>query len=78
VAKDNGSLVFIEVKYRKSESYGDPSESIHLRKQKTIYRVALIYLLRNGMSEDTPSRFDVVVILGEEIKLIKNAFGGIV
>lgn len=74
IAKDQEYLVFIEVKYRSSLQNGYPEEAVHIRKQRSIIRAARFYMLSQGISEDTPCRFDVVVILGEEIKLISNAF----
>lgn len=77
IAKDGTYLVFVEVKYRKSLSQGYASEAVNVRKQQRIYRVAAYYLHKNGYPADaTPCRFDVVSIQGEQITLIKNAFGG--
>ncbi|MDD6039042.1 MAG: YraN family protein [bacterium] len=77
IAHNEGYLVFIEVKYRKNEIAGYPSEAVDWRKQQKISRVAMHYLLRYGFTEDTPVRFDVVSVLGEadcEIHILKNAF----
>jgi putative endonuclease len=74
IARNEGYLCFIEVKYRFDESEGDPLEAVDLRKIKRICKCAVYYLTKNGYAETTPVRFDVVAILGEEIKVIKNAF----
>ncbi|WP_026891271.1 YraN family protein [Lacrimispora aerotolerans] len=74
IAKDGNQLVFIEVKYRKNLSKGDPAEAVDGRKQLRIRNAARGYLYFNRYGEDTPCRFDVVTILGEEIRLIKDAF----
>ena len=77
VAREDGYLVFIEVKYRHGTECGDPSEAVDRRKQQTISRVALFYMLRHGYTEDTPVRFDVVTVSGGdevEIVLYRNAF----
>lgn len=77
IARDGAYLVFVEVKYRKSLSQGYASEAVNARKQQRIYRAASYYLYKNGYSADaTPCRFDVVSIQGEQITVIKNAFGG--
>lgn len=73
VARDGAYLVFVEVKYRKSLKAGSPFDAVDKRKQQTIRRVAQWYLTENGFY-DTPVRFDVAGILGEEITIIKNAF----
>lgn len=77
IARDGGCLVFVEVKYRRTASGGYPSEAVNTGKQKRIYRTAEYYLYKKGITADTPCRFDVVSIQGNEITLIKNAFGGI-
>lgn len=77
IAKDGAYYVFIEVKYRSSIKNGYPEESVGYRKMKHITRTARLYLLRHGLSEFTPCRFDVVVILKEDIRLLKNAFDAV-
>lgn len=74
IAKDEGYLVFIEVKYRHSDGQGQPGEAVNFRKQRRISRVALYYMMTKSLDETTPCRFDVVSILGEEVTLYKNAF----
>ena len=76
-AKDGRYLVFLEVKYRRSALEGYPAEAVDKRKQQRICRTAQYYLYVRGFSADMPCRFDVVAIQGNEITLIKNAFGGI-
>lgn len=74
IAKDGRYLVFIEVKYRKSNASGNPIEAVSFSKQKTISFVAAFYLSTHHAKGDTPVRFDVIAILGDKIKVIKNAF----
>ncbi len=73
IARHNGYLVFIEVKYRKNLKKGHPLESVSRQKQKAISECALYYMKKHRQF-DVPVRFDVVGILGEEISLIQNAF----
>ncbi|TCT16986.1 putative endonuclease [Natranaerovirga pectinivora] len=74
IGQDNDYLVFVEVKYRKNDKKGDPSEAVNYYKQRTINKVANYYLMKKGYGYHTASRFDVVVILDEDIRVIKNAF----
>lgn len=74
IARYKKYLVFIEVKYRSSSAKGLPEEAVTQSKMRTISRVADYYRLRHGYGEDTPCRFDVVAVLGQEIKLYENAF----
>ena len=74
IAKDGKYLVFIEVKYRKNSSRGNAATAVDPRKQRNISRVAAFYLLKNHLSENTPCRFDVAAIDGDEVHIYKNAF----
>lgn len=62
IAHDGAMVVFIEVKSRKSLSYGMPYESVHPLKQRKITQVALSYLKYRYGSVDVLSRFDVISI----------------
>lgn len=75
IAKDQGYLVFVEVKFRTNTKNGYPEEAITRKKMHSIIKTANHYLLRHGISFDTPCRFDVVVMLKNDIKLYQNAFG---
>jgi len=74
VAREGGTLVFLEVKYRRTDAYGSPAEAVTPMKQRTICRVADYYRMTHRMRESQPCRFDVVAIRGTEIEVIKNAF----
>lgn len=74
IAKEGDYLVFLEVKYRKNVRYGYPEEAIDARKQIKIKNTSRYYIMKNKNSYNIPCRYDVVVILGSEIKIIKNAF----
>lgn len=75
IASKDGILVFVEVKYRASGSYGDPLEAVGCRKQNRICRSALYYCSKQMAGTDVPCRFDVIAIYGDEtVRHIKNAF----
>ncbi len=74
VAMDGHVLVFIEVKYRSSMKYGGPMPAVNLKKQQTISKVALYYLIVHELNMSTACRFDVVGIIPGRITLQKNAF----
>ena len=73
IAKHEGYLVFVEVKYREDNKSGHPLEAVSLVKQKTICKCVLYYMKKNGI-QDVPVRFDVVGILGNKVTLVQNAF----
>lgn len=74
IAEEDGYLCFIEVKYRADAADGYPEEAVDLRKIRRISRSAVAYMHMCGYSEDTPCRFDVVTVLGDEVSVIRNAF----
>jgi putative endonuclease len=77
IARDNDTLVFIEVRTRSSLAFGLPQESINRRKRHQISKVALEYMIRRKL-KNIPARFDVVAISlapgKEKVDHIKDAF----
>lgn len=78
VAQDGDTVVFVEVKARRTERFGTAAESITPWKQRRIAAMALDYLAWSGRL-DCPCRFDVVAIDGVAtdnvtIQHIKGAF----
>lgn len=74
VGYDGPYLVFFEVKYRSGKSKGTAAEAVGSAKQKKICRVADYYRYLHQCAEDTPIRFDVVAVDGEDMKWIRDAF----
>ncbi len=74
IAEKDGCIVFVEVKYRQSGSCGTPEEAVDHRKQVRISNAASYYLYHHFYPSETPCRFDVAAISGEEIRMIENAF----
>ncbi len=79
VAVDGKTVVFVEVKTRRSHDRGHPAEAVGREKQYRLTKLALVYLKRHGLLE-FPARFDVVAITWPKdarrptIEHIKNAF----
>lgn len=74
IGMQDGYLVFVEVKYRKTMNCGTATEAVTTAKQKKICRVADYYRYSHHCSSDTAVRYDVLAIQGEEIQWIQNAF----
>ncbi len=76
IAKDGDTLVFVEVKARKSRAY-NPKEAITRSKKRKISMVALYYLKTTGQT-NARARFDVVAIDSAKksgaVEVVKNAF----
>ena len=83
IANDNEYICFIEVKTRRTSTFGSPGEAVTKTKQQKIRQIAAIYLT-NTRKMDSKVRFDVVEILMNKtmenansiksINLIKDAF----
>ena len=61
IAKDGFTIVFVEVKARKTQEFGGAAAAMTGWKQRRIARMAVDYLARQNL-HDCPCRFDVVAI----------------
>jgi len=77
IAQDKKTLVFVEVKATRTDSFGSPKWAVTPKKQRKISMVALYYLKATKQNK-AKARFDVVAISSSQdnprIELIKNAF----
>ncbi len=73
IAKHKSILIFIEVKYRKTDKFGKGYESVTYQKQQKIIKTATNYISENNLK--MVARFDVISIDNDEILHIQNAFG---
>ncbi len=62
VAVDGRTIVFVEVKTRRSARAGAPAEAVNAGKQKRIAASALAFLKSHGLLEYA-ARFDVIAII---------------
>ncbi|MGI4814914.1 MAG: YraN family protein [Janthinobacterium lividum] len=69
----DGTLVFVEVKARRSRAFGGALASVGARKQSRLLRAAGLYLLRRGGAAP-PCRFDVVAFEAGRLCWIPDAF----
>jgi putative endonuclease len=78
IMEEQNTLVFVEVKYRKSNSHGSGADAVTYHKQGRISRTAAWYLVKNPQRAEQFCRFDVVSIdpdkKGQGIDWIKDAF----
>ncbi len=74
ICKHKETIVFVEVKYRKSDEFGRAEEFVTKKKAERILKTARKYIAENRWKGYY--RFDVIAINGFKIKHIKNAFGG--
>lgn len=76
VAQKNDIIAIIEVKARKSNKYGDPTEAITDKKIRNLVQAANAYIHYHRINR--PIRFDIISIIGEpenqKIEHIEDAF----
>jgi putative endonuclease len=78
VADDRGTLVFVEVRMRRSDLFGGAGGSVDFFKRRRLVRAAQHFLLQHyGGGARMPScRFDVITADGDGIRdWIRDAFG---
>jgi putative endonuclease len=68
----DGTLVFVEVRWRRDASHGGAAASIGATKRRRLVRAAQHYLQR--LPAVPPCRFDVVAVDGERIEWLVGAF----
>jgi putative endonuclease len=75
IAKQDDTLIFVEVKTRAGEDFGRPAAAVNRAKRKKLSRAAMHFLKKNKLRPPY-IRFDVVEVVGEEpeIRHIQNAF----
>ncbi|MFL0800006.1 MAG: YraN family protein [Agarilytica sp.] len=74
IVEDKNTLVFVEVRFRKSDRFGSALESVTKTKQEKIVTTARHYLAKHTLGESRPIRFDVIGITAHNIEWIKHAF----
>jgi putative endonuclease len=66
------TLVFVEVRKRRSSQHGGALASVTFAKQRRIVFAAQHYLLK--LRQMPPCRFDVIAVEGEDLQWFKAAF----
>ena len=76
IMRDGPYVVFVEVRFRSSERYGSPAETVTAAKRKRLIRAAAYYLQRQRFNN--PCRFDIIGVTfleGEgRLDWIRDAF----
>lgn len=76
IAQEGNTIVFVEVKTRKSDRWGNPEQAVDEIRKRRLTACANAYLKYNRL--DNPWRFDIIsIILNEEryeVNHIKEAF----
>ena len=77
IAREDGVLVFVEVKTRAYTAFGRPEEMVGRQKKKLLIDAAMAYM--RAIGHEWEIRFDIVSVLGEpgktiEIRNIRDSF----
>ncbi len=76
IAFHEGVIIFVEVKTRTSDYWGNPEEAVNKKKQRFLIEAAEKYILEKDY--DMESRFDIISIIIDEhdtqIEHIEEAF----
>jgi len=74
VCRDGATVVFVEVRRRASADFGGAAASITATKRRRLVLAAQHWLAQHGQYSDGACRFDCVLIDGERLEWLKNAF----
>ena len=72
IGKEGNCIIFVEVKYRKSNNAGPPLMAVDYKKQVKICRCATVYCMMHPNL--THMRYDVIGITDTKIEWVRNAF----
>ncbi|CAJ1000181.1 hypothetical protein SODG_005721 [Sodalis praecaptivus] len=76
IMREGITWVFVEVRYRRSDTFGTTAESVTARKRRRLLRAAQVWLAQRGASFDTSAcRFDIIAITGSRVEWLKDAVG---
>ncbi len=73
VMEKGSTVVFVEVRKRRSSGYGTAADSVTKKKQDRVGRAAMMYV-KSKFLAGRNLRFDVVAIQGTTLNHIENAF----
>ncbi len=78
VMRDGATLVFVEVRHRRSDGHGGGAASVDVAKRRKLVRAAQRFLLGHPQFAELPCRFDVVEAAGDpdapRLNWLRDAF----
>ncbi len=73
IAREDQTIVFVEVKGSRTDRFGHPAEKIDSRKRRNLIKAAEKYMLDKELS-GYDVRFDLITFLGEKLEYYRDAF----
>jgi len=74
IARRGHLVVFVEVKAKLGEGFGDPAEMVGREKQERLRRAAEAWLAEHPEASEWEVRFDVVAVTPRGVRRVANAF----
>jgi putative endonuclease len=74
ISKSGETLVFVEVKFRSGDFYGNPEQAVGSKKEEQVLNAADNYIFENNWNG--PVRFDVISVINNiSIEHFEDVFG---
>ena len=67
------TVAIVEVKTRSTDAFGDPATAVTVPKQRRLRRLGWAWLAAHDV-HGVALRFDVVCVLGVQVRVIEDAF----
>ncbi|MFV9998381.1 MAG: YraN family protein [Arsenophonus endosymbiont of Dermacentor nuttalli] len=75
IMKDQATWVFVEVRFRRHDNFGNALMSVTLSKRKKLLAAAKLWLLKHNENIETAlCRFDIFAITDNQFEWLPNAF----
>jgi putative endonuclease len=78
ICEHAGTLVFVEVRFRRDSAHGTPAETVGTHKRRKLRASAEHYLQAHRLGSKKAARFDIVAIHGPlaqaRVEWLQNAF----
>ncbi|MBQ7642593.1 MAG: YraN family protein [Clostridia bacterium] len=71
ICEKEGKTVFVEVKTRTSDLFGEPKEAVDFRKREKYRKIAAYYIATEGEKDIS---FAVAEVVNGEVNIIEDAF----